>query len=95
MAHPKEITLKYPDYMAEDAIEKIKSLFNEVEMKRKEVADLRMKATFLEQELKEKERTLNLFTPLLDIRMENQNIEGVKNECNLGIINHSDYRNKH
>lgn len=46
-----------------------------------------------EQELKEKEAYFQIISELFDVEFEKENIKEIREECNLGIINPTDYRN--
>lgn len=89
----KEITLNYPELMAENAKQQIEDLYYDILHRKEHLANLRMDILRLEQELKLKEIDFNKLTTLFDITFEKKNIEEVKGEHNILVKNDSDYRN--
>lgn len=89
----KSVTAKYPDMMAEGAAEQFKMQYYDLVERKNKLAERRMEVIKEEQELKEKEAYFQIISELFDVEFEKENIEEIREECNLGIINPTDYRN--
>lgn len=89
----KEITLKYPSLMAEDAKQKIEEMHTNLLSCREHLTNLRTDVIKLEQELKKAEERFNQLSILFDISFEQKEIKEIKEEHNILVINPTDYRN--
>ncbi len=89
----KSVTAKYPDMMAEGAAEQFKAQYYDLVERKNKLAERRMEVIKEEQELKEKEAYFQIISELFDVEFEKESIEEIREECNLGIINPTDYRN--
>lgn len=89
----KSVTAKYPDMMAEDAVEQFKVQYYDLVERKNKLAEKCMEVMKEEQELKEKEVHFQIISELFDVEFEKEDIKEIREECNLGIINPTDYRN--
>lgn len=87
------ITLKYPSLMAEDAKQKIKDMYYDLLSRKEHLTDLRTEVMRLEQELKKEQETFNELSVFFDITFAQKEVEEIKEEHNLLVINPTDYRN--
>lgn len=87
------IELKYPSLMAEDAKQKIKDMYYSLLSHKEHLTDLRTEVMRLEQELKKEQETFNELSVFFDITFAQKEIEEVKGEHNIVVINPTDYRN--
>ena len=90
----KEVQFKYPALMSEDATQRVREMFDSIVNERKALADMRMEVMRREQELKEREKEFQSLSSIFTLVFEKREIQEIRNECNLSIVNPSDYRNK-
>lgn len=85
---------KYPNIMAPNSEDYIKSEFERLNMKKSEIAELHMKIMTMEQELEIEEKEFRNKAELFDITYGTREIDEIHNSVCLGIVNPSDRRNK-
>lgn len=89
----KSIKPKFPDVTNKRAIKSLAKMFYSIKADKDRLAELRMKATVLAQELKLREAEFNTKIQLFEVEFEKKEIKEIKETSYLGIINSTDYRN--
>lgn len=87
------IELKYPSLMAENAKQQIEKMYYDLLSRKEHLTNLRTDVMRLEQELKKAQEAFNDLSVFFDITFAQKEIEEVKGEHNLLVINPTDYRN--
>lgn len=90
----KKIHFKFPKMFKEDAESQIIALYNNILDKKNTLANHRMEAMRLEQELKKDEEDFKGLQSMFDIEFEKRSFEEIHGEHNFLVINPTDYRNK-
>lgn len=89
------IKVKNEDYLAENFEQKIRNLYESIDVKSEELYNAREIVRKLEKELKDLNDLKHTLSPLFDIYFEKQEIKDiVDNSVQINIINESDARNK-
>jgi hypothetical protein len=89
----KSIKPKFPDITNKRAVKALTKMFYNIKADKDKLAELRMKAIVLEQELKIKEAEFNSKMQLFDIEFEKKEVKEIKETNYFSIINPTDYRN--
>ena len=89
----KSIKPKFPDITNKRAVKSLTKMFYSIKADKDKLAELRMKAMVLDQELKNKEAEFNSKMQLFDIEFEKKEVKEIKETNYFGIINPTDYRN--
>lgn len=87
------IELKYPSLMAENAKQQIEGMYYDLLSRKEHLTNLRTDVMRLEQELKKAQEAFNDLSVFFDITFAQKEIEEVKGEHNIVVINPTDYRN--
>lgn len=82
----KSVTSKYPEITAEDAEQYVIGLYNEINIKRDELVNLRMHANTLEKEVKELEAIFYKIKDLFNIEYCIKEVSEINNNMHLGIV---------
>lgn len=82
----KSVTSKYPEITAEDAEQYVIGLYNEINIKRDELINLRMHANTLEEEVKELEAKFYKIKDLFNIEYCTKEVSEINNNMHLGIV---------
>lgn len=82
----KSVTSKYPEITAEDAEQYVIGLYNEINIKRDELVNLRMHANTLEEEVKELEARFYKIKDLFNIEYCTKEVSEINNNMHLGIV---------
>jgi len=82
----KSVTSKYPEITAEDAEQYVIGLYNEINIKRDELVNLRMHANTLEEEVKELEAKFYKIKDLFNIEYCTKEVSEINNNMHLGIV---------
>ena len=82
----KSVTSKYPEITAEDAEQYVIGLYNEINIKRDELINLRMRANTLEEEVKELEARFYKIKDLFNIEYCTKEVSEINNNMHLGIV---------
>lgn len=82
----KSVTSKCPEITAEDAEQYVIGLYNEINIKRDELVNLRMHANTLEEEIKELEARFYKIKDLFNIEYCTKEISEINNNTHLGIV---------
>ena len=82
----KSVTSKYPEITAEDAEQYVIGLYNEINIKRDELINLRMHANTLEEEVKELEARFYKIKDLFNIEYCTKEVSEINNNMHLGIV---------
>ena len=90
----KKIHFKFPEMFNGDAENQIIALYNNILDKKNALANHRMEAMKLEQELKKDEDDFKSLQSMFDIEFEKRSFEEIHGEHNFLVINPTDYRNK-
>lgn len=88
-----KVELKYPELMASNASELFFSRYNTLKDRRKNLSEQRMKMNIEEQEIKALESELKKLSEMFNITYKTKEINEIKNESLLSIINREDARN--
>lgn len=82
----KSVTSKYPEITAEDAEQYVIGLYNEINIKRDKLINLRMHANTLEEEVKELEARFYKIKDLFNIEYCTKEVSEINNNMHLGIV---------
>lgn len=82
----KSVASKYPEITAEDAEQYVIGLYNEINIKRDELINLRMHANILEEEVKELEARFYKIKDLFNIEYCTKEVSEINNNMHLGIV---------
>lgn len=82
----KSVTSKYPEITAGDAEQYVIGLYNEINIKRDELINLRMHANTLEEEVKELEAKFYKIKDLFNIEYCTKEVSEINNNMHLGIV---------
>ena len=82
----KSVTSKCPEITAEDAEQYVIGLYNEINIKRDELVNLRMHANTLEEEIKELEARFYKIKDLFNIEYCTKEVSEINNNMHLGIV---------
>lgn len=82
----KSVNSKYPEITAEDAEQYVIGLYNEINIKRDELINLRMHANTLEEEVKELEAKFYKIKDLFNIEYCTKEVSEINNNMHLGIV---------
>lgn len=82
----KSVTSKYPEITAEDAEQYVIGLYNEINIKRDELINLRMHVNTLEEEVKELEAKFYKIKDLFNIEYCTKEVSEINNNMHLGIV---------
>lgn len=82
----KSVTSKCPEITAEDAEQYVIRLYNEINIKRDELINLRMHANTLEEEVKELEARFYKIKDLFNIEYCTKEVSEINNNMHLGIV---------
>ena len=82
----KSVTSKYPEITAEDAEQYVIGLYNEINIKKDELINLRMHANTLEEEVKELEAKFYKIKDLFNIEYCTKEVSEINNNMHLGIV---------
>ena len=82
----KSVTSKYPEITAEDAEQYVIGLYNEINIKRDELINLRMHANTLEEEVKKLEAKFYKIKDLFNIEYCTKEVSEINNNMHLGIV---------
>ena len=82
----KSVKSKYPKLTSEGAEQYFIELYNELRAKEDLLSNLRMKAQFLEGELKEKKDEFYKIKDLFDIEYGSKEVKEISNNMHLGIV---------
>ena len=82
----KSVASKYPEITVEDAEQYVIGLYNEINIKRDELINLRMHANTLEEEVKELEAKFYKIKDLFNIEYCTKEVSEINNNMHLGIV---------
>lgn len=82
----KSVISKYPEITAEDAEQYVIELYNEINIKKDELINLRMHANTLEEEVKELEARFWKIKDLFNIEYCTKEVSEINNNMHLGIV---------
>ena len=82
----KSVTSKCPEITAEDAEQYVIELYNEINIKRDELVNLRMHANTLKEEIKELEARFYKIKDLFNIEYCTKEVSEINNNMHLGIV---------
>lgn len=89
----ESIKSKYPELTKEGSEEDVKVAFYDMKEAKDKLAEARMDIIILERIVKEKESYFRKVSEFFDITFGKQEIEEIKNDVGMAIINPTDYRN--
>ena len=89
----KEVKVLHPEFVASNFSQLVKKEYEDIQSLKTTLANLRMKANELEEEIKIKENTFRDLSKLFTLEFETEDIKYSTNECSLAIINQEDARN--
>lgn len=84
---------KYPELMASNVSELFLSRYNNLRNRRRSLSEQRMKMNIEEQEIKSLELELKKLSEMFNITYKTKEINEIKNESLLSIVNREDARN--
>ena len=82
----KSVPSKCPEITAEDAEQYVIGLYNEINIKRDQLVNLRMHANTLEEEVKELEARFYKIKDLCNIEYCTKEVSEINNNMHLGIV---------
>ena len=89
----ESVKYKYPELTKKGAEDEVKAAFYNMKEAKNKLAKIRMEIINLEKEVRDKESHFRNISEFFDITFGKQEIEEIKNNIEMGIINPTDYRN--